>query len=100
MVQLMLIHRPWFGARTAPSQMSIYLLTLIQSRETFSKGSINPCRDDNIQHEDIFPHKTIYNVCASRPLIVHAYVKLSPYYLYPSGRQIQIQYSAGLLTSQ
>ena len=32
----MLIHRLWFGARTAPSQMSIYLLTLIQSRETFS----------------------------------------------------------------
>ena len=74
MVQLMLIHRPWFGARKAPSQLSIYLLNLNQSRETFSMGSINPCRDDPIQHEDIFPHKTIYNVCAHRPLIVHAYV--------------------------
>ena len=101
MVKLMLIHRPWFDARKAPSQLSIYLLNLNQSRETFSMGSINPCRDDPIQHENIFTHKkTIYNVCAYRPLFVHAYVKLSPYYLYPSGRKLQIQYAAGLLTSQ
>ena len=52
-------------------------------------GSINPCRDDPIQHKYIFPHKIVHNICASRPLIVLAYANLSPYYLYPSGRKTQ-----------